>query len=127
MIDLDCIQVDAILMVLTGQETLPPWFWLSLCQGQPTHSQSQARPFCAVRRVVLAMEAAEAGGAGTGVAVDTVRAVGSVLAGVAGALVDVLLALGALEPGLAVAEESVDAIGAGAPVVAGVWREEEEM
>ena len=77
-------------------------------------------PLRAVGRVVLAVDAAEARGAGAGVAVHTVGAVGAVAAGAAGALVDVLLAEGALEAGQAVAEGRVDAICAGAPVVARV-------
>jgi len=68
------------------------------------------------------VDAAEAGGAGAGVAVDAVGAVGTILAGVAGALVDVLLALGPTETSQALAEECADAIRAGATVVARIWR-----
>lgn len=71
------------------------------------------------------MDAAEAGGAGAGVAVDAVGAVGTVLAGVAGALVDVLLALGAAEAGQALAEEGAHAVRAGATVVAWIWMAED--
>lgn len=68
------------------------------------------------------MDAAEAGGAGAGVAVDAVGAVGPVLAGVAGALIDVLLALGPTETSQALTEERANAIGAGATIVARIWR-----
>lgn len=78
-------------------------------------------PLCAVGRVVLAVDAAEARGAGAGVAVHAVGAVGSVVAGVAGALVDVLLAESPPEARQAVAESCVNAVRAGATVVARVW------
>lgn len=77
-------------------------------------------PLRAVGRVVLAVDAAEARGAGAGVAVHAVGTVGAIAAGIAGTLVDVLLAEGALEAGQAIAEGRVDAICAGAPVVAWV-------
>lgn len=67
------------------------------------------------------MDPAEARGAGAGVAGHAVRAVGPVAAGVAGTLVHVLLAEGALEAGQAAAEGHVDAVRAGATVVAWVW------
>ena len=63
---------------------------------------------------------AEARGAAAGVAGHAVGAAGAVAAGVAGALVDVLLTEGALEAGQAVAEGRVDAVCAGAPIVARV-------
>lgn len=50
-------------------------------------------PLCAVRSVVFTVDPTESGRAGAGVAVNTVRAVGSVPTGVALTLVDVLLAL----------------------------------
>lgn len=67
------------------------------------------------------MDPAEARGAGAGVAGHAVGAVGAVAARVAGALVDVLLTEGALEAGQAGAEGHVDAVRAGAAVVARVW------
>lgn len=82
----------------------------------------RAVPLRAVRRVVLAVDAAEARGAGAGVAVDAVGAVGTILAGVAGTLIDVLLALGPTETSQALAEERADAVGAGATIVAWIWR-----
>lgn len=66
------------------------------------------------------MDPAESGRAGAGVAVDAVGAVGSVLAGVALALVDVLLALCAPEAGLAGAQEAVHLVLTQAAVTAGV-------
>lgn len=66
------------------------------------------------------MDAVEARRAGARVAIHTVSAVGTVAAGAAGTLVDVLLAEGALEAGQAVAKGRVDAIRAGAPIVTGV-------
>lgn len=68
------------------------------------------------------MDATEAGGASAGIAVDAVGAVSAVLAGVAGALIDVLLALGPTETSQALAEECADAIRAGATIVAWIWR-----
>lgn len=65
----------------------------------------------------------EAHRAGARVAVHTVGAVGTVSAGITGALVDVLLTEGTLEAGQAVAEGRVDAIGAGTPIVTRVWRD----
>ena len=63
------------------------------------------------------MDAIEAHGAGTCVAVHTVSAIGTILAGIAGTFIDVLLTEGTLEAGQAVAEGCVDAIGAGTPIV----------
>lgn len=68
------------------------------------------------------MDAAEAGGAGAGVAVDAVGAVGTILAGVAGTLIDVFLALGSTETSQALAEERADTVGAGATIMARIWR-----
>lgn len=90
--------------------------------GLPPRTGGPLAPLRAVGRVVLAVDAAEARGAGAGVAVHAVGAVGAVAAGVAGTLVDVLLAEGALEAGQAVAEGRVDAVCAGAPVVARVCK-----
>lgn len=69
------------------------------------------------------MDAIEAHGAGTCVAVHTVSAIGTILAGIAGTFIDVLLTEGTLEAGQAVAEGCVDAIGAGTPIVTRVWRD----
>lgn len=63
------------------------------------------------------MDAIEAGGAGARVAVHTVSAVGTVLAGIAGTFVDVLFTEGTLEAGQAVAEGRVDPVSAGTPIV----------
>lgn len=90
-------------------------------KGSAQAGAAPAVPLGAVRGVVLAVDAAEAGGTRAGVAVDAVGAVGTVLAGVAGALVDVLLTLGPTETSQALAEERADAIGAGATVAARVW------
>ena len=67
------------------------------------------------------MYAAEARRAGAGVAVDAVGAVGAVLARVALALVDVLLALGAPEAWRAGAHEAVHLVLTETPVAARVW------
>lgn len=67
------------------------------------------------------MDSTEAGWAGTGVAVDTVSAVGSVLAWVALALVDVLLTLCSPETRLAGAQEAIHLILTEASVAAGVY------
>lgn len=83
-------------------------------------------PLGAVGGVVLTVDPAEAGRAGTGVAVDAVGAVGSVLARVALALVDVLLALCAPEAGQAGAQEAVDLVLTEASVAAGVCGERTE-
>lgn len=63
------------------------------------------------------MDAIEARGAGARVAVHAVSAVGTILAWIAGAFVDVLLTEGTLEAGQAVAEGRVDPVSAGTPVV----------
>lgn len=63
------------------------------------------------------MDAIEARGAGARVAVHAVSAVGTILARIAGAFVDVLLTEGTLEAGQAVAEGRVDPVSAGTPVV----------
>ena len=78
-------------------------------------------PLGAVIGVDLTVDAAEPRGAGAGVAVDTVGAVGPVLTGVALALVDVLLAATPAEPRQARAHEAVHAVPAQAAVTAGVW------
>lgn len=107
----------------------PPWLTLSVLDASPETplnpprdpSPTLAVPLSAVGCVVLTVDAAEAGGAGAGVAVDTVGAVGPVLAGVAGTLIDVLLTLEPAEAGQALAEERPDAIRAGATIVARIW------
>lgn len=63
------------------------------------------------------MDAIEARGAGARVAVHAVSAVGTVLARIAGAFVDVLLTEGTLEARQAVAEGRVDPVSAGTPVM----------
>ena len=78
-------------------------------------------PLCAVGGVVLAVDPAESQWAGTGVAVYTVGAVGSVLARVALTLVGVLRTLDAPEAWQAGAQEAVDLIPTEASVAAGVW------
>lgn len=77
-------------------------------------------PLCAVGSVVFTVDSAEAGRAGTCVAVDKVSAVGAVLAGVALTLVDVLLALGAPEARQAGAQEAINLIHTPSSVTAGV-------
>lgn len=72
------------------------------------------------------MDATEAGRAGTGVAVDTVGAVGSVLARVALTLVNVLLALCAPKAGQAGAQEAVHLVLTEASVAAGVCERRDE-
>lgn len=79
-------------------------------------------PLCAVRSVILTVDATEAWRAGAGVAVDTVGAVGSVLTRVALTLVDVLLALCSSKTGQAGAQEAVHLVLTEASVAAGVWR-----
>lgn len=77
-------------------------------------------PLCAVGSVVFTVNSAEAGRAGTRVAVDKVSAVGAVLAGVALTLVDVLLALETPEARQAGAQEAINLIRTQASVTAGV-------
>lgn len=77
-------------------------------------------PLSAVRSVIFTVDPAEAGRASTGVAVDTVGAVGSVFAWVALALVDVLFALGAPKARHAGAQEAVHFVLAEASVTTGV-------
>lgn len=77
-------------------------------------------PVGAVVGVDLAVDAAEARRAGAGVAVDAVGAVGPVPAGVAVALIDVLLTPAAAEAGQAGARETVDAVPAQTTVTAGI-------
>lgn len=78
-------------------------------------------PLSAVGSVVFTVDSTEAGWAGTGVAVDTVGAVGSVLAWVALTLVDVLLTLCSPETGQAGAQEAIHLILTEASVAAGVY------
>lgn len=77
-------------------------------------------PLSAVGSVVFTVDSTEAGRAGAGVAVDTVGAVGSVLARVALTLIDVLLALCAPEAGQAGAQEAVHLVPTEASVAARV-------
>lgn len=77
-------------------------------------------PLSAVRSVIFTMDSAEASRAGTGVAVDAVGAVGSVLTRVALALVDVFLALRSPEAGQAGAQEAVHLVFAETSVAAGI-------
>ena len=108
----------------------PPWLTLLVLDTSPKPPPSPPRdtspmlavPLSAVWCVVLAVDAAEAGGAGAGVAVDAVGAVGPVLAGVAGTLIDVFLALEPTEAGQALTEECANAIRAGATIVARIWK-----
>lgn len=80
-----------------------------------------AVPLSAVGSVVFTVDSTEAGWAGTGVAVDTVSAVGSVLAWVALTLVDVLLTLGSPETRQAGAQEAIHLVLTEASVAAGVY------
>lgn len=93
---------------------------------EPRNSVS-ALPLSAVGGVVLAVDAAEARGAAAGVAVHEVCAVGPVFAGVAVALVDVLLTYRPTEPWQAGAHKAADAIGAGSVITAGVWVEKQQI
>lgn len=77
-------------------------------------------PLSAVRSVIFTVDSAKAGRAGTSVAVDVVSAIGGVLAGVALALVDVLLALCAPKARQAGAQEAINLILTQASVAAGV-------
>lgn len=77
-------------------------------------------PVCAVVGVDLTVDATEARRTGAGVAVHTIRAVGSVSAGVALALVYVLLASAATKPRQTGTRETVDAVVAQATVTAGI-------
>lgn len=83
-------------------------------------------PLGAVRSVIFTVDSTEARRAGTGVAVDTVGAVGSVPTGVALALVDVLLALCAPKAGQAGTPEAVLLVLAEASVAAGVCGREDQ-
>lgn len=80
-----------------------------------------AVPLSAVGSVVFTVDSTEAGWAGTGVAVDTVSAVGSVLAWVALTLVDVLLTLCSPETRQAGAQEAIHLVLTEASVAAGVY------
>lgn len=80
-------------------------------------------PLGAVRGVVFTVDSTKARGAGAGVAADAVGAVASVLARVALALVDVLLALRPPEAGQAGAQEAVHLVPAEASVAAGICGE----
>ncbi len=77
-------------------------------------------PLSAVRSVIFTVDSTEAGWAGTGVAVDAVGAVGSVLARVALTLIDVFLALRAPKAWQAGAQEAVHLVLTEASVAAGV-------
>lgn len=77
-------------------------------------------PLSAVGCVVFTVDSAEASGAGTSVTVDTVCAVGSILAGVALTLIDVFLTLCASKSWQADTQEAVRFIHAGASVAARV-------
>ena len=77
-------------------------------------------PLGAVVGVDLTGDAVEAGRAGAGEAVDAVGAVGPVVAGVAVALVDVLLAAAPAEPRHAGAHKGVGPVPAQTAVTAGV-------
>lgn len=77
-------------------------------------------PLGAVGSVIFTVDSTEAGRAGTGVAVDTVSAVGSVPTRVALTLVDVLLALCAPKAGEAGTQEAVHLVLTEASVAAGV-------
>lgn len=77
-------------------------------------------PVSAVISVDLTVDATKARRAGASVAVDTVGAVGSVLAGVTLTFVDVLLTTAATKPWQTGACESVDAIVAQSSITAGI-------
>ena len=83
-------------------------------------------PLSAVGSVIFTVDPAEAGRTGTGVAVDAVGAVGSVLAGVALTLIDVLLTLCAPKAGQAGAQEVVHLVLTEASVAAGVYGKKTE-
>lgn len=78
-------------------------------------------PLSAVWSVIFTVDSTEAGRAGTGVAVDTVGAVGPVLTRVALTLVDVLLAHCAPKAGQAGTQEAVHLVLTEASVAARVY------
>lgn len=82
--------------------------------------QQRQLPVSAVVGVDLTVDAAEAGRAGAGVAVDTICAVGPVFTGVAFTLVYVLLTSIATEPRRAGTREAVDAIVTQTTITAGI-------
>lgn len=77
-------------------------------------------PLSAVWSVIFTVDSTEAGRAGTGVAVDTVGTVGSILTRVALTLIDVLLALCAPKAGQAGTQEAVHLVLTEASIAAGV-------
>lgn len=84
-------------------------------------------PLSAVWSVIFTVDPTEASRTGTGVAVDTVSAVGSVLARVALTLINVLLALCAPKAGQAGTQEPMHLVFTEASVAAGVcWVEGKE-
>ena len=97
------------------------WKTTSAVEVRVSEGGGVSIPLSAVIGVDLTVDAAEARGAGAGVAVDTVCAVGPVLAGVALALVDVLLAAPPAKAQQACAHKAVHAVPAQASVTAGVW------
>lgn len=78
-------------------------------------------PLSAVGSVIFTMDSTEARRAGTGVAVDTVGAVGSVLTWVALTLIDVFLTLRSPEAGQAAAQEATHLVFAETSVAAGIY------
>lgn len=79
-------------------------------------------PLSAVRCVVFTVDPTEAWRAGTSVAVHTIGAIGTIEAGAAGTLIDVLCTEGALEARQAGTRGRVDTVSAGATIVAWVCR-----
>lgn len=93
---------------------------LILCDANMTLCSVSSVPLGAVRCVIFTVDSTEAGRAGTGVAVDTVGAVGPILTWIALTLVDVLFALCAPKTGQAGAQEAVHLVFTEASVAAGV-------
>lgn len=77
-------------------------------------------PLSTVGCVIFTVDSTEASRAGTGVTVDTVGAVGSVLAGVALTLVDVFLTVCTPKSRKASTQEAVHFVHTGTSVAAGV-------
>lgn len=77
-------------------------------------------PLSTVGCVVFTVDSTEASRAGTGVTVDTVRAIGPIFAGVALTLINVFLALCASKSWQTGTQEAVHFVHTGASIAAGV-------
>lgn len=106
---------------------LPVKRWICMDPHYRSATAVTCVPLSAVRCVIFTVDPTEARRTGAGVTVDTVCAVGVVLAWVALALVDVFFTLGAPEARQAGAQEAVHLVRAEASVAAGVCRRTEEQ